>query len=135
MTLLPAGAFDQWKGTKTRQRGEQYEQTKLALAEKIRHRVESALPEFKGRLELLASVTPLTLIDELGHEGGAFGVLRSARRRALATCTWTTPLKGLFLGGQSVLYPGIAGTMETSFFIGASLFGEQYMVDRLRGTS
>ncbi len=135
MTLLPAGAFDQWKGTKTRQRGEQYEQTKLALAEKIRHRVESALPEFKGRLELLASVTPLTLIDELGHEGGAFGVLRSARRRALATCTWTTPLKGLFLGGQSVLYPGIAGTMETSFFIGASLFGEQYMVGRLRGTS
>ncbi|MFH1438081.1 MAG: FAD-dependent oxidoreductase [Pseudomonadota bacterium] len=135
LTLLPAGAFDQWKGTKTRKRGEQYERTKLALAEKIRHRVESALPEFKGRLELLASVTPLTLADELGHGGGAFGIMRSARRRALATCTWTTPLKGLFLGGQSVLFPGIAGTMETSLFIGMSLFGERHMVGRLEGTS
>jgi all-trans-retinol 13,14-reductase len=130
IVLVSPGAFDTWKGTKTRRRGEDYEAAKAALAARILETIRARLPGIAPDLEHLVSATPLTLRDELGHRGGAFGILRSARLRGLATCSWKTPIRGLFLGGHSVLYPGITGTLETTFLIGAEIFGAGHMVSR-----
>jgi len=133
IVMLDDGVFAAWRDTTTRRRGEAYEGLKASLASAIRETLERRLPARAGGLRHLVSVTPLTLRDELGHRGGGFGVLRGARRRGLGTCSWKTPVKGLFIGGQSALFPGIMGTLETSFLIGASVFGEKHMVGRFGG--
>jgi len=132
--LVPPGAFDAWKDTRTRQRGESYEEAKRRTADAVLNAIRERLPFAARDLEHLVSATPLTLRDELGHRGGAFGILRSTRLRGLATCSWKTPIGGLFLGGHSVLYPGITGTLETTFLIGTDIFGAEHMVSRCSGT-
>lgn len=130
IVLFPPGAFGKWRHTTTGKRGGEYEEMKERLAAKIKERLEAALPGAASGLGHLVSITPLTLRDKLGHKGGGFGILRSARLRGMGTCSWRTPVRGLFLGGHSVLYPGITGSMETSFLIGAGVFGEKHMVGR-----
>jgi all-trans-retinol 13,14-reductase len=128
--IVPAGAFSRWEATLTRKRGAQYEKMKETAAGKIKERLQASMPGCGSGLSVLTSISSLTMRDELGHAGGSFGVLRSARLKGMATCGWMTPVKGLMQGGQSVLYPGIVGTMETSLLIMAAILGEKTMVER-----
>ena len=67
-------------------------------------------------LQLLDIFTPLTIRDWVNSpEGSAYGVMRSSEQLLSAALLNRTSLRGLFLAGQSVLAPGILGTMLGSF--------------------
>lgn len=89
----------------------------------FKHRVESKMLEaFKEKFPDLASLityhelgTPLATAAFTGHEkGGFYGVETTPRRMMSDALNVRTPVSGLYLSGQDVMSPGIAGALAGS---------------------
>jgi phytoene dehydrogenase-like protein len=81
-------------------------------------KASSLLQELKPHLgpiekaQILDVYTPLSIQDWVGsHQGAIYGIRRSEDQRLGAALLNKTPMKGLFLAGQSVVAPGILGTL------------------------
>ena len=100
-----------WEDTVTGMRGEAYREAKAREAARILGEAEPMV----GRLhnaEVLDIVTPLTIRDWVASPGGsAYGVLRSLDQIQSAALLNRCLLPGLYFAGQSVLCPGVLGTL------------------------
>ncbi|MBI5603238.1 MAG: NAD(P)/FAD-dependent oxidoreductase [Deltaproteobacteria bacterium] len=118
LTLITSGhneLWQAWQQTRSGQRGPDYIQKKLVLAQSLIERAEKIIGPFHG-LQVLDIFTPLTIRDWVNSpEGSAYGVMRSSQQLLSAALLNRTSLRGLFLAGQSVLSPGILGTILGSF--------------------
>jgi all-trans-retinol 13,14-reductase len=118
LTLITSGhneLWQDWQQTRSGQRGPDYLKKKLDLAHRIIGGIEKIMGPFHG-LEILDIFTPLTIRDWVNSpEGSAYGVMRSNDQMLSAALLNRTSLRGLFLAGQSVLSPGILGTILGSF--------------------
>ena len=118
LTLITSGHNElwlAWRQTRSGQRGPDYIQKKLELAHGLIERTEKIMGPFHG-LQILDIFTPLTIRDWVNSpEGSAYGVMRSSEQLLSAALLNRTSLRGLFLAGQSVLSPGILGTILGSF--------------------
>jgi all-trans-retinol 13,14-reductase len=118
LTLITSGHYESWQAwqqTRSGQRGPDYVKMKQDLAQRIIERIEKIMGPFQG-LQILDIFTPLTIRDWVNSpEGSAYGVMRSNDQMLSAALLNRTSLRGLFLAGQSVLSPGILGTILGSF--------------------
>jgi all-trans-retinol 13,14-reductase len=119
--------WEKWVDSRTGCRGRDYQEAKTREAEKRIVEAQSLFGSL-GDYEILDIYTPLTIRDWVGStEGSAYGVQRSAKQILSAALLNRTAVKGLFLAGQSVLAPGILGTIMGSlvtvkFIIGPKWF-------------
>jgi all-trans-retinol 13,14-reductase len=66
--------------------------------------------------------TPLATVSFTGHEkGGFYGVELTPRRMLSDALSARTPVRGLFLSGQDVMTPGIAGAFAGGLFGAAAI--------------
>jgi all-trans-retinol 13,14-reductase len=66
--------------------------------------------------------TPLATVSFTGHEkGGFYGVETTPRRMLSDALNARTPVPGLFLSGQDVMSPGIAGALAGGLFGAAAI--------------
>ena len=100
-------------------------QLKEKLARGLIQGAESLFGNLKG-LEVLDAYTPLTIRDWMNSPGGsAYGVMRSSSQYMSAALLNRTSVKGLYLAGQSVLAPGIIGTIMGSFVTVKMILGAE----------
>ncbi len=130
LSILTAGDTEFWAGwrnTRTGTRGADYANAKRERALGLLRESEAVLGSLRDP-ELLDAYTPLTLRDWVNSPNGtAYGVLRSCDQMLSAAMLNRTPARGLFLAGQSVLAPGVLGTIMGSlvtarFALGAERF-------------
>jgi phytoene dehydrogenase-like protein len=123
----------QWISTVSGRRGHAYQEAK---EEKARQLIGEAIKYFgqlKG-MRILDAYTPLTIRDQVNSPGGsAYGVMRSTRQLMKSASLKRTSVKGLFLAGQSVLAPGIMGTMMGSFQTVKNIVGQERFNQELIG--
>ena len=114
LTILTSGDYERWRKwehTKTGQRGENYVREKKNRAWRLIHESEEIFGPLQDA-KLVDAYTPLTTRDWVNSpEGSAYGVLRSSDQLLEASILNRTSVKGLFLAGQSVMAPGIIGTI------------------------
>ncbi len=114
-----------WEQTRSGRRGREYNATKMDLAGQLIHEAETLLGPFKD-LKILDAYTPLTLRDWVNSPGGsAYGVQRSASQMLATALLNRTSVQGLYLAGQSVMAPGIIGTIMGSFSTVRLLLGPE----------
>lgn len=66
--------------------------------------------------------TPLATVSFTGHEkGGFYGVETTPRRMMSDAFSVRTPVPGLFLAGQDVMIPGIAGALAGGMLAAAAI--------------
>ena len=121
-----AERWGKWTGTRTGCRGPDYDEAKTQEAEK---RVKEAQSLFGplGNYQIIDVYTPLSIRDWVGSpQGSAYGVQRSAKQILSAALLNRTAVKGLFLAGQSVLAPGILGTIIGSLVTVKFIIGPQW---------
>jgi all-trans-retinol 13,14-reductase len=96
----------------------------------FKQRIESRLLDFfKDKFPDLAPMiayhelgTPLATAFFTGHEqGGFYGVETTPRRMLSDALNARTPVPGLFLAGQDVMSPGIAGALAGGMFSAAAI--------------
>jgi len=84
-------------------------------------------------LKILDAYTPLTMRDWVNAPGGsAYGVQRSAGQMLATALLNRTSVKGLYLAGQSVMAPGIIGTIMGSFSTVKLLLGQDEFEKKVR---
>ena len=102
----------------------------MKLARGLIKQVDPVIGQLKG-LEVIDTYTPLTIRDWVNSpNGSAYGVMRSDRQMLSAALLNRTAVKGLYLAGQSVMAPGILGTILGSlitakFIVGPERFGRE----------
>jgi len=118
LSILTSGKDDLWAPwihTKSNRRGQKYHEVKEQYATKLLEEAEQMFGSFKGA-KILDTYTPLTIRDWVNSPGGsAYGVLRSSSQMLATALLNRTAVKGLYLAGQSVMAPGIIGTIMGSF--------------------
>ena len=114
LTILTSGDYESWRKwehTKTGQRGEGYVREKKNRAWRLIHEAEEIFGPLQDA-KLVDACTPLTTRDWVNSpQGSAYGVLRSSDQLLEASILNRTSVKGLFLSGQSVMAPGVIGTI------------------------
>ena len=114
LTILTSGEYERWQNwehTKTGRRGGDYVREKENRAWCLIREAEDIFGPLHGA-KLLDAYTPLTTRDWVNSpQGSAYGVLRSSDQLLEASILNRISVKGLFLAGQSVMAPGILGTI------------------------
>ena len=133
LTLITGGhdeLWRHWEQTRSGYRGDGYGAAKMELAHSLIDKVAPVTGELKG-LEVIDTYTPLTIRDWVNSpDGSAYGVMRSHMQMLSAALLNRTAVKGLYLAGQSVMAPGVLGTIlgslvTTKFIVGAERFGKE----------
>jgi phytoene dehydrogenase-like protein len=114
LTILTSGDYERWQKweyTKTGRRGEDYVKEKRNRACRLIREAEDIFGPLHDA-KILDAYTPLTIRDWINSpKGSAYGVLRSSDQLLEASILNRTSIKGLILAGQSVMAPGIIGTI------------------------
>lgn len=119
-----------WSDTRSGHRGKAYEQTKTKLAHELIQRVAPITGPLKD-VDIIDVYTPLSIRDWVNSpNGSAYGVMRSDDQMLSAALLNRTAVKGLYLAGQSVMAPGVLGTILGSlitvkFIIGPERFDRE----------
>ena len=130
LTLLTSGhesLWQTWLHTRSGRRGPDYLAAKTSFARRIIADIEKRTGPF-GQLRIIDVYTPLTFRDWVASpHGSAYGVMRSTDQLMSAALLNRTSLKGLYLAGQSVMAPGVLGTILGSlttvqFIVGPKRF-------------
>lgn len=136
LTLITRGykeRWHRWQETRSGRRGKAYEEEKLTLARHLIDKVRAQTGELRG-LEIIDTYTPLTIRDWVNSpDGSAYGVMKSHQQMLSAALLNRTSIKGLYLAGQSVMAPGVLGTIlgslaTTKFIVGQERFREEVQV-------
>jgi phytoene dehydrogenase-like protein len=136
LSVLTSGKADLWRpweSTLSGHRGEAYLALKQKESQGLIKEAEAFFGPLKG-LNILDAYTPLTVRDWVNSpDGSAYGVMRSASQSLTTALLNRTSVKGLYLAGQSVLAPGVIGTLMGSFatvklIMGAKAFRERVQI-------
>lgn len=115
LTPMSWEAVSQWDSTKRGSRPEEYENFKKKKAGECIELANRYIPGLKESIEKIWTSTPLTYRDYTGTvEGSAFGVRKSTSNLLGTMLSTTTPIKNLYLSGQSMTLHGMLGTMVSS---------------------
>ena len=121
-----------WSETKSGYRGGDYLERKEKHAAELVREAEEQFGSFKG-LKILDAYTPLTIRDWVNSPGGsAYGVLRSSSQMLATALLNRTAVKGLYLAGQSVMAPGIIGTIMGSLSTVKLILGAEEFEKRVK---
>jgi len=133
LTLITRGYSDRWerwKSTRSGRRGDEYNAEKLVLARQLIDSVRPLTGKIDG-LDIIDTYTPLTIRDWVNSpDGSAYGVMKSHQQMLSAALLNRTSIKGLYLAGQSVMAPGVLGTIlgtlaTTKFIVGQERFRKE----------
>ncbi|MCX5850058.1 MAG: NAD(P)/FAD-dependent oxidoreductase [Deltaproteobacteria bacterium] len=126
--------WSQWENTVPGQRGKDYEEKKMSIAESLLKKAQEIFGDMKDA-RILDVYTPLTIRDYVNcPEGACYGILRSSRQLLKAISLNNIPIPGLCLAGQNALAPGVLGSIMGSFnaarqIIGAERFAQEIKWD------
>lgn len=127
------GLWQPWLDTQSGHRGADYAQAKNRLAHQLIERVAPITGQLKD-LDVIDVYTPLSIRDWVNSPGGsAYGVMRSDSQMLSAALLNRTAIKGLYLAGQSVMAPGLLGTILGSlitvkFIVGPERFDREILL-------
>jgi len=128
LSILTSGKAEiwrKWENTRTGQRGPDYLAAKEEQAQNLFIEAAKIFGPLKG-CRLLDVYTPLTIRDWVNSPGGsAYGVVRSCDQLLSAALLNRSSVEGLFLAGQSVMAPGIIGTIMGSFQTAKFILGPE----------
>lgn len=115
-------AFAPWKNSRYRERPADYRLFKGAIERSLMAEFERRFPALAPMVVTSEVSTPLSTKSFIGSPQGAiYGLEVSSRRFLSPTLRPATPLAGLYLSGQDVATPGIAGAMMGGILAAAAI--------------
>ncbi len=130
ITLLPWRPFAGWAQSRWKRRGDEYENFKTALTDRILAEVKRQVPAVGSHIAHAELSTPLSTRHFMNYgQGEIYGIAATPRRFAARGLGARTPVPGLYLTGQDVTILGIAGSMfggivSASAALGKNLAGK-----------
>ena len=122
MVLADWGTVEEFASEGAEQHPERWTEFKKRVEAKL---MAAFAEKFPGLVPLIAYQelgTPLATAAYTAHEKGGFYGLETTPRRILSEAlSPSTPVPGLFLSGQDVMTPGIAGSLWAGLLTAAAI--------------
>lgn len=117
LTQMAWSEVEKWEGTSVGHRGEDYLDMKSKRAEECIRMAEKSIPGLRDGIDRIFTSTPLSYLSYTNTEkGSAYGIRKDFESPMTTVLTPKTPLKNLFLTGQSLNLHGILGVSMTTLF-------------------
>ncbi len=124
ITPAPYDWFSRWENTRWKKRGQDYDDFKQALAERMQRGLEEHVPAVRGNIEVAELSTPLSTRHFMNYSRGeAYGVSVAPQRFRLRCLTPQTAVRGLYLTGQDVCLLGVTGAMMGGALTASAVLG------------
>jgi all-trans-retinol 13,14-reductase len=120
----PYDWFVPWENTRWKRRGQDYDELKQRLAERLRSGLEEHVPAVRGKLDIAELSTPLSTRHFMNYQHGeAYGVSVTPARFRLRCLTPHTSVRNLYLTGQDVCSLGVTGAMMGGVLTASAVLG------------
>lgn len=124
---------EQWSGTVTGHRPQQYLDFKRRAAARLMAVVERDFPGLGAAVQDYWTSTPLTYRDYTGTVGGSmYGIEKNITAGAAGRVSHRTRIPNLFLCGQSINSHGTLGVLVGSMICAAELLGMENIFKQIR---
>lgn len=131
--------FEPWQNKPWKKRGEDYEELKDQIAEKLIAFVEKRYPGFRDMIDYIEVSTPLTNEHFTSHAKGAiYGfppVIDRFKSDKAPWCNVRTPVKNLLLTGADVSSPGVTGAMMGGVVASGIVLGNMTVLQLFKSAS
>src|SRR5207244_4117269 len=133
MTYANYDSFRHWEDARWRRRGEDYEALKQQYADRLLDQLYRHVPQVKGKVDCFELATPLTTRHFANYPSGEiYGLAATPARFQHRLLRPRTPIRNLYLTGQDVATPGVAGAMLGGVLCAAYLLGGHVYLSILR---
>jgi len=122
--------YESWHDTRMRNRPEEYTALKAERMTELEQEIYRRMPELEGAVDFIEGATPLTIRDYcLTPTGALYGVQQSVEQFNPAP---VTKVPGLKLAGQSLIAPGILGSIVSAYITTGIIIGHEKLHTTLR---
>lgn len=120
--------FKRWIDTPWKQRGSDYDDYKAQLSERLLAEIYKQVPQTRGKVDHFELSTPLSTAHFSNYATGElYGLEHSPYRFAQRWLTPRTPIKGLYLSGQDILFCGVGSALMSGVLTAATLLGTKLL--------
>jgi all-trans-retinol 13,14-reductase len=120
----PCEWFERWAGSTWGKRGDDYEQFKTALGERLLEVLYEKVPQVRGRIDYWEISTPLSMQWFCGWERGElYGLDHDPERLRQDWLRPRTRIPGLWMTGQDTMSCGVVGAMMGGVATTAAIAG------------
>jgi all-trans-retinol 13,14-reductase len=120
----PYDWFARWEDTRWKRRGQDYDDFKQGLSERLRSGLEEHVPAVRGKLDTAELSTPLSTRHFMNYQHGeAYGASATPARFRLRCLTPHTSVRNLYLTGQDVCTLGIPGALMGGALTASAVLG------------
>jgi len=124
----PYDWFARWEDRRWRRRGEEYDNIKQELTERLKCGLEEHVPSVRGKLEIAELSTPLSTRHFMNYQrGAAYGLSATPARFGLQCLTPQTAVRNLYLTGQDVCTLGVAGALMGGVLTASAALGRNLL--------
>lgn len=132
LTYMKFEEVNKWVGTKSGNRGEDYEEFKQRKAEKLINALAEEIPDIKSHIESYYISTPLTYFDYTGiPEGAMYGLSKNVNSIGLNSISCKTSIPNLLLAGQSITAHGMFGVLAGSLITCSEVLSQDTIFTQL----
>lgn len=121
---VPYEWFARWEDSRWRRRGQDYDEFKQQLTERLQNSLEEEVPAVRGKLDMVELSTPLSTRHFMNYQRGeAYGLSATPARFRLKCLTPQTAVRNLYLTGQDVCTLGVAGALMGGVLTASAALG------------
>jgi all-trans-retinol 13,14-reductase len=125
ITLAPYDWFARWEDSRWKRRGQDYDDFKQSLADRMRAGLEEHVPAVRGKIEIAELSTPLTTRHFMNYQRGEiYGASATPERFHLRCLAPHTAVRNLYLTGQDVCTLGVTGAMMGGVLTASAALGK-----------
>lgn len=121
--------FEQWKSTRWRKRGADYDALKQRFTDRLLEVVFKRFPQLKGRVDIAELSTPLSTAHFASHPRGELYGLDHTPGRYSLPLRAKTPVPGLLLTGADLASAGVAGAALGGVITAGAVLGPRVVMD------
>ncbi len=128
ISIAPYAWFEKWEGTAWKKRGNDYEELKDQLSERLLEHLYAHCPQIEGRIDHLELSTPLSTHHFAGHPRGAiYGLAATPARFQERWLRPQTAIRNLYLTGTDICTLGVAGALSGGMLTAAAIMGRNVL--------
>lgn len=123
--FAPFAWFKSWQDRPWLKRGEEYNEYKKVLADRLMKRVEQVLPGLGAQVDYMEISTPLSTRTFCQYQQGEiYGIDHTPDRFKLKWLRPSTPIKNLYLTGQDIVSDGVTGALYSGLLTASAMTGK-----------
>ncbi|MCO5233552.1 MAG: NAD(P)/FAD-dependent oxidoreductase [Chitinophagales bacterium] len=122
VSVIPNDFFEQWNDTRWKKRGEDYEDLKEVLAQRLLKHLYRFVPQIEGKVDFYELSTPLTTKHFANYQRGeVYGLDHTPERFESKFLKPSTPISQLYLTGQDIVSVGIGGALMSGVLTASAI--------------